>query len=182
MMLQGPFKVYRGAPFDPGDGRDIIQTIMACYRFEGTSDPLGCGLGTVVAHPSSTTSSTGQIRSLAPEENTPADSFFDIFTELDTTAFGRVHTSDPTHMQTTINSVPPGSGETYFGPGTTVPLYNSANTQIGVLEIIKHEIHSPIICPCLCEPRICFRPNKTDLSLVAADNSDCRIGIPLGGS
>src|SRR5206468_7301928 len=155
LTLQGPFKVWRGTPFDPGDGRDIIRTLMSCYRFAGASG--ACGLGSLLAHPSTANPSFGQIRSLAPDENFPADSFFDIFTEIETGTFGRVHTSDPTHMDTTINSVPPASGEVYFGPGTTVPLYNSANTQIGTLEVISHEIRNRIICPCECEPHIFFR-------------------------
>jgi len=111
----------------------------------------------------------GQIKSLAPEENFPADSFFDIFTELDTNS-GTLHTQDPTHMTATINSVPPAAGTTYLGPGTTVPLYNSSGTQVGTLQVIDHEIHSSIICPCECEPYIRIRPNKTMLD----------VGIPLG--
>lgn len=171
LILNGPFKVWRGDASDPGNGQDLISTIMACYRFAGTSTAAGCGLGGLLAHPSSTNASLGQIQSLAPTETFPANSFFDIFTEIET-GIGTVHTNDPTHMQTTIRTVPPGAGEIYFGPGTTIPLYNAANVQIGTFEVITHEVFSAIVCPCVCEPEIQFRANKVDVE----------IGIKGGGA
>jgi hypothetical protein len=171
LVMNGPFKVWRGNPSDPGDGRDLISTIMACYQFVGSSSGTGCGLGPLLAHPSAANPSMGQIQSLAPAENFPANSFFDIFTEIET-GIGPLHTSDPTHMETTIRTLPPGAGEIYFGPGTTVPLYNSASTQVGVFEVISHELVSSITCPCVCEPKTRWRNNKTDLD----------VGIPQGGA
>lgn len=171
LILNGPFKVWRGDAIDPGNGQDLINTIMACYRFTGTSSGASCGLGGLIAHPSSTNPSVGQIQSLAPTEMFPANSFFDIFTEIET-GIGTVHTNDPTHMQTTIRTVPPGAGEIYFGPGTTIPLYNAANVQIGTFEVISHELINSIVCPCVCEPQIYWRADKTTLE----------VGIPLGGA
>lgn len=171
LELNGPFKVLRGNPIDPGNGRDLIRTIMACYRFVGTSGAGGCGLGPVTAHPSPTNPSLGQIQSLTPEENFPADSFFDIFTDLETGA-GTLHTNSPTRMSTTINSVPPPSGEIYLGPGTSIPIFDSANNHVGDIVIISHEIFSSIVCPCECEPYIKIRPDKTTLE----------VGIPKGGA
>jgi hypothetical protein len=168
IQMHGPFKVARSNPFDPGDGRDVINTIMACYQFVGTSLPGSCGLGTITAGVNPDFPSNGQIKALTADQNFPADSFFDIFTKIDTPA-GSLHTSSPTHMTTTINSVPPGTGETYFGPGTAIPLFDQNNIQVGTLEVISHEIFASIVCPCVCEPYFKL-PNKTTL----------RYGIPNG--
>lgn len=169
LMLPGPVKMLRGDPFDPGDGRDVIDTIFACGILRGPSACLG---GTnVTVHPSRTLTSSGRIQSIAPSENFPADSFFDVFMEMETVA-GQFHTNASTHMTTTINAVPPGPGEIYYGPGTVIPLFDSANNLIGSIKEISHEIHSSIICPCECEPRIFIRPNKTTVD----------VGIDPGGA
>src|SRR5207247_10033542 len=50
--------------------------------------------------------SLGQIRQQSPGVDFPADSFFDVFAEIDT-SMGTLHTNDPIHMQSVIYCIPP---------------------------------------------------------------------------
>jgi hypothetical protein len=162
VMLSGPFKILRGNPFDPGDGHDTILTRMACLEATGA----GVCLGSLRAKLSRTLNSDGTIRSLAPAENFPADSFFDVFFEIETSSVGRVHNEPPDagSMRTSINAVPPDDGEIYYGPGTVIPLYNDAGIIVGQIIEVAHEIHSDIFCGNICVPEIRF-PRKDQVSL-----------------
>jgi len=142
IMLPGDFRILRGGPTDPGDGRDLMLTLMANALFDGTG--ACAGALRVMLAPSMT--SAGEIRSLAPAENFPADSFFDVFVEIDTAA-GLLHTNDPSHMTTTINDVPPEPGEIYYGPGTVIPIYDTTGVQVGEILEVSHEVHQRIVCP-----------------------------------
>lgn len=160
LMIGGPFKIFRGNPTNTGPLLlDSIQTLMACARFTG---PSICA-GALTARLSPTIASSGSIKSLAPAENFPADSFFDVFFEIDTN-LGTLHNSSPSHMQTTINKVPPDDGEIYYGPGTIIPIYDESGIQIGEILEVSHEIHQSISCLNACDPLIKF-PSKNRLNL-----------------
>jgi hypothetical protein len=152
-MLPGDFRILRGGPTDPGDGRDLMKTLMANGLFNGTSS--SCAPGPLQLALSSSPSSSGEIQSLAAAENFPADSFFDVFAEFDT-AIGPLHPdpTTPTHMRTTINAVPPEPGEIYYGPGTIIPIYDANGIQIGEILEVEHIVHGRIPCPTIFHRRL----------------------------
>ncbi len=152
VMLQGPTRVLRGNPSDPGDGHDVIQSLMAKLRLSGASACLGQLM--VVLDPASP--AAGSLRSLAPAENFPMDSFFDVWPILDTALYGRVTVGGATHMGTTVNDVPPDPGEIYYGPGTVLPIFDSSGALIGQITEVEHKVHRRIECPCDCLPIIDF--------------------------
>lgn len=153
LMLPGDTRVLRAGPFNPGDGRDQINTLMA--KIALSSPSLCAGLLNVRLSP--TIPSYGQIRSIAPAENDPYDSFFDIFMEMDT-GIGPLHTNSPSHMTTTINNVPPDPGEIYYGPGTVIPLFDQFNVQIGEILEVEHIVHTSVVCPLRCRPMVFVTP------------------------
>jgi hypothetical protein len=164
LWLQGHFRILHDDPTTLPTGQDILDALMAKAEFDGTS--LCAGALSVGLNPQET--SSGAISSLAPEEMFPADSFFDVYVEMDT-GIGTLHTEDPSHMTTTINELPP-IDEIYFGPGTIIPLYSEDGTQIGEILEVSHEVHEQIFCPADCRSVIIF-PNKNQMF----------VGIPGGG-
>lgn len=170
IVLQGPFKIWRSNPSDPGDGRDVILTVMACSRFSGFSAG-DCGFGNVLAHPLPSAGTSGQVKSVVAQDPFPADSYFDVFPELET-AVGPLHTNTPIRMSATVGTVPPQGGEIYSGPGAAVALYDAANVQVGTIEVTEHRVEDVIACPCSCAPSL----------MIAADKQTLSVGIPLGGS
>jgi hypothetical protein len=155
-MLPGSFRIVRSGPTDPGDGRDLMATLMAKALFTG---PTTC-VGDIRLKLRGSSVSGGEVRSLAPAENFPADSFFDVFVDADT-AIGPLHTQDPSRMTTTINAVPPEPGEIYYGPGTVIPLYDASGIQIGEILEVDHVVHQRVQpCPADCYSLITF--NRLD--------------------
>jgi cysteine-rich repeat protein len=76
----------------------------------------------------------------------PADSFFDVFFEVETTLpspLDRLHNADPLRMRQVIDCIPP-VGAIYQPPpgGQRVPLYDAAGNQIGTLVHAQHEVPS----------------------------------------
>ncbi|HEY3175972.1 MAG TPA: hypothetical protein VGK94_09480 [Candidatus Polarisedimenticolia bacterium] len=146
IMLPGNFRILRGGPTDPGDGRDVMKTLMAHALLNGNSQCLGGAMSLAL---SGSYSSAGEIRSLAAAENEPYDSFFDVFTELTAAGVPGSIQVGPVHMSTTINTLPPEDGEIYYGPGTVIPLTDGSGTVIGQIEEVKHEVHRRLQpCPC----------------------------------
>lgn len=151
LWLPGGFRVLRGTPYDPPplDGQEVIDTLMAKLDLRGTSScigPLRLGLAP-------TATSGGSVSSLAPAEFFPADSFFDIDFRIES-GLGQLTTSGPTHMTTTVNSLPPEAGEIYWGPGTVIPIYDEDGFEIGHILEVSHEIHRQVDCPEACLPYI----------------------------
>jgi len=162
LMLPGVFRILRSNPIVLADGRDLIDNIMACAVLTSPGSGL-CG-GAVTARLSPNTASAGSAQSIAPNENFPMDSFFDVFVELDT-SIGTLHTLSPAHMSTGVNHMPPDPGEIYYGPGTVIPLY-AGPIQVGEILEVSHEIHGPAVCPCECSP---------DIDLRTSGNATCGI-------
>jgi hypothetical protein len=168
LILPGQFRVMRGTPYDPGGfGAEVIDTLVAKALFSGSGaclGPLSVRLGPAGA-------STGKVRSLAPREFFPADSFFDVFAQVDT-ATGPLTGSGPVHVGTTINALPPAAGEIYFGPGTAINLYDSHGIQVGQILEVAHEVQGALACPASTLATIKFPgPGKVPID----------VGIPAGG-
>src|SRR5205823_3661693 len=86
--------------------------------------------------------SLGQIRQQSPGVDFPADSFFDIFVEIQTSA-GVLHNEDPIHMQAVINCIPP-IGVIYIPPTSPdIPLYNAAGQLVGFIRHSSHVVLPP---------------------------------------
>jgi hypothetical protein len=153
--VPGIFRILRGGPHDlDGDGNETIDTLMLKEIIAGASQCLGPFRSAM----RSTTTSLGQVRSLAPAEFFPADSFFDVFVGDLETAGGSVMIANPVRMTTTVNALPPGSGEIYYGPGNVIPIFVAGNPNpIGEIRDIEHIIKQRRIpCPTECLPRIRF--------------------------
>ncbi len=174
VMVPAGFRILRDAPKDPlGLGQEIIATLMAKGLFSGSSSCVGPFTGRV-------TSGAGEVSSLAPDEFFPADSFFDVFVELDS-GIGTL-TAGPNHMTTTVNNLPPDPGEIYYGPGTVIPLFDQFGFQIGEIEELHHDIHGSVPCPADCLPRILIglMPNVPPVHPNPKNN--VHVGIPQGAN
>ncbi|MCP3982157.1 MAG: hypothetical protein GY716_22855 [bacterium] len=166
VMLPGDFKVLRDNPTSGGTGQAIIDLLMVKGLFEANSQCVGPL--TVRLDPQQ--ASSGEVTQLAGAEFFPADSFFDIFLVADT-GIGELN-AGPSHMTTTVNSLPPEEGEIYFGPGTVIPLFDDIGNQVGEILEVSHEVHQQIVCPAACRPFI---------EWTTQSKSVFSVGIPLAG-
>jgi hypothetical protein len=168
VWLEGPTHVERGDPVLKGDTFHI-DTQITQLDLTGVS----C-LGPMVVRQSSTNPSHGAIWQQDPSIWYPADSFFDVFIEIDVNGM-TLHNEDALHMETQINSIPPYDDE-YQGLGP-VQLFDE---QGNLVATIKNEVH--IVHP----PRDCFFSNGTFLDtflgqifLDQNSTSDVRRDAPL---
>jgi hypothetical protein len=169
-VLNGPTTVHRSDPCvgcGPG-GRTTIQTEMIAMDMTGSD----AALGPIHVRESPSRPSLGQIRQQSPGTDFPADSFFDVFIEMDT-AMGTMHNEQPIHMQSVINSIPPGLA-LYISPtNPDIPLYNAAGQLVGYIRHAAHVTMPPH------EVLVVFR-NKPHLSITVIKLHDIT-GQPLPG-
>lgn len=104
-------------------------------------------LGDLVVRPSASLPSTGLHTSLAASEIFPMDSFFDVYFDLESDTLGPLHTTVAETMQTTINAMPMGEGEIFFGPGLAAALLDDAGNVVGLLEAVRQEVGPSGPCP-----------------------------------
>ncbi len=129
LTMTGPTSVWRGAPFDTPDPLDPghvnrIDTEMVSMNLVGGGMTLVAGDGVGNGTADGPKFSPGTIQ----EMNNPnlADSFFDIFFELQTTPWGTLHNNQAAQVHAVIDRVPPAGGTVYdLVPG--VGLYDSGN-------------------------------------------------------
>lgn len=109
------------------NGEDVFDTEMVSMSLTST----GGHVTTVRESPSRP--SLGQIRQQQPGVNFPADSFFDVFVELDMPDGSTLHNEQPIHTQAVIDAFPP-FGSTYRSPqSTALPLLNTAGQLVGTI-------------------------------------------------
>jgi len=129
ITLSGPTRVEvdLGSLADTdADGREQVGTEIVQMELTGVSillGPVTIRLRDPAKHPfqpslgeiEETTNNTPGVLDIPPFTATgTADSFFDVFFEMDVPAFGMVfHNHDAAHMVTTISHKPPLPGETY---------------------------------------------------------------------
>ena len=137
--LSGPTQITRNALISVGD-RDTVPTQITAMELEGTCVP---GNVSVTVRESSSEASTGLI---TEQQNTiddllefKADSYFDVFFEVDT-PLGTLHNQDPLRMECKIQAIPP-SGCFYEPDIGVVTLYNDDKKVVGEL---VHARHIPI--------------------------------------
>jgi len=142
MNLVGSTTVSRGTPYDPDDGRMKIDTEIVSMHLTGTSSNIGPI--TIVESPTKT--SNGTIRQLSHGVDFPAESFFDVFVEINTTLDHSLHTlhnDDPVPLTATIYSIPPW-GSIYRSPLISISLKNENNNTIGFIKQYSHRIELPV--------------------------------------
>ena len=127
-----PLTINRSGPLDdsmnfpglrPLDGHmDVIDTeiVEMCLTGGGFTLVAGTGLGQggVLAP------SKGAIAELTPGPDFPAESFFDVFFEVQTPTGARLYNQVPLKIETVIYCVPPDDA-TYLHPTDCIPLYTS---------------------------------------------------------
>lgn len=134
VTVAGPTIVERSKPYNPGDGRMTIDTEIVSLHLTGMT-----ALGPVVVRESSFRESTGQVTQQTPGEDFPADSFFDVFVEIDT-PLGTFLNKDPILLQAVIDSLPPFQKEYTPPPFIGVPLYTTNGRQVGVITHASHYV------------------------------------------
>ena len=131
--VKGPTKIRRSDSMKQSDGRNVIDTEIVSLDLTGgtTSFPI-------TVRESPTRESSGIIRQQTPGVDFPADSFFDIFVEIDT-PLGVVHNKQPVRLGAVINAIPPLQAqyipaETFVG----VDLFAADGTRVGILRHAAH--------------------------------------------
>ena len=133
--LQGPTLITRSSPQDKdGDGRVEVATEIAEMELTGTATfgPL-----TVRLNPDE--SSTGMVEQQQPGEDFPADSFFDVFVQVELPSANGGNTvvaknEEPLRMVAELTDLPPGEDDEYrTAGGEPVPLVsvNDATLRLG---------------------------------------------------
>jgi hypothetical protein len=132
LTVGGPTVVSRGdSYYDPDDlSLFIIDTEIVSMNLTGSHQVLGAysmcvssdalSLGQISGQHDGTEDAQGN-----PNPEFPADSFFDVFFEIELQDFGlTIYNQDALHMATIIDGIPPyGNSYQYSGPG--VLLYSS---------------------------------------------------------
>lgn len=143
VALSGPTVISRGTPFDPGDGRREVPTEMVSLDLTGASPVLGA----LHVIESPTLASTGLVKSQSAGVDFPADSFFDVFFEIETTLpppLNRLRNAAPLRMRQVIDCFPPLSAIYQPPPGgQRIPLLDGADQQVATLIHAQHEVLSP---------------------------------------
>jgi hypothetical protein len=190
VRLRGPSTVHvfideaTGAADDTdGDNLDQVQTRMAQLELKGHSS-----LGLVTVRLNDAMPSVGEIEELA--NNMPgvldlppfadtgvADSFFDIFIELEVGRRGQfqvLHTQDPVRMESEITHKPPARGEVYRNsPTGPVELFDANGRPTGV-KLIK-EINMP-------NPPIRIRISPRTKAKIVINTPQGKELVPLEGA
>jgi hypothetical protein len=136
VMLSGPTKVHRGLPFNPGDGRWEIPTEMVLMNLQG-ADPM---IGPVTVIESPTLVSSGQIRQQVAGHDFPAESFFDVFFEIQTTPM-TLFNKAPKYMVALIDTIPPL--DTTYRYADSVFLFDKTNPNGPPVAILTTAEHTP---------------------------------------
>ena len=132
VTVAGPTRIQRGDPVNPGDGRLEIDTEIVSLELHGISP-----IGPVTIRESGVRASTGTVKQQEAGVDFPADSFFDVFVEIET-PFGTFHNNDPVRLQAVINSLPPWQAE-YTPPAIIgVSLFDRGGRRVGVITHASH--------------------------------------------
>ena len=136
VTLNGPTIVRRGSPSDDnGNGRQEIPTEIIAMNLTGMSP-----LGPITLKQSATRPSKGLIEQQVSGQDFPADSFFDVFFEIET-AQGMLSNLQPVRMQSVINAIPPIFSSFQSQLDADIPLFDAAGNQVGRL---RYALHIPL--------------------------------------
>lgn len=110
--MEGPMLVLRGDPQDSdGDGLVDIETEIVEMTLTGTSS-----FGPLEVRQSPDRRSMGMVEQQKPGQDFPADSFFDVFLEVEVLDINLVgYHEDPIRMEAELSDLPPGFRDQYRG-------------------------------------------------------------------
>lgn len=134
ISAEGPFTVLRSDP-RPDGGRNVIDVEIVQMELTGSS-PLGPA--TIRQNPRRR--STGQIRARNEQSDFPADSFFDVFVEIELGDI-RVENRSPIHMEAVIQEIPPRITVYRSLTDPVIPLFVAGTEQLAAL--LLHVAHAP---------------------------------------
>ncbi len=135
LHLEGPTTIQRSDPAVNVNGDDYIDTEMTSLDLTGVDPSLG--KVTVTLNPSMLSSDTGMVTAdnPSPGPDFPATSFFDLFLDVDVAGM-QLHNEQPGVMTATDVMCIPPIGSVYSGE--TVPLLNSAGTEVALVTSAQH--------------------------------------------
>ena len=157
--LQGPTRISRSDPQDKdGDGRVEVATEIVEMELTGTAS-----FGSLTVRLNPDESPTGMVEQQQPGKDFPADSFFDVFVQVELpSANGGSNViglnEEPLRMEAELTNLPPGEGDEYrTAGGEAVPLVsvNDATLRLGR---IVDALHIPNPAP---GPGATETPEKT---------------------
>jgi hypothetical protein len=135
--LEGPALVTRSDPELVGDVY-VVTTEIVEMELAGTAS-----FGDVVVRQSAENKSMGEVRQKEPGQDFPADSYFDVFVEVEIPGLNlMLHNEEPMHMEAQLSSLPPGEGDGYRGEDDR-PLYTPAGLQVGRIVDALHIPNPP---------------------------------------
>ena len=134
IAAEGPFLVHRSAPQPGSDGRRVIQTEIVAMELTGSS-----ALGPVTIRLNPDRRSTGQIVGKAPEQDFPADSFFDIFVTIEVGGQNLVNQT-AIRVEAVITEIPPKITIYRSFRDPIIPLFGPAGNLVALL---LHVAHAP---------------------------------------
>lgn len=139
ILLNGPTTVQRGDPYFPPSSDDrTIDTEIISMNLTGDSEKLG----PITLRESPSQRSIGQMSQLTPGTDFPADSFFDVFVELDVPNVGTLHTEQPIRMDCSalgLQAIPPLFDIFLMQPQAgPIGLFNEKGEQMGAITRVAH--------------------------------------------
>ena len=144
LTLDGPVIVQRGTPDPVGPpfgAPRVIDTEIISMALTGSSP-----MGPVTLRESLSHHSKGLIKARSAGNDFPADSFFDIFFEIETalpSPMDKLHNNDAIPMRQVISCIPP-LGRIYVPAYTLeIPLYDRNGTPVASLTHAKHHVPGP---------------------------------------
>jgi hypothetical protein len=137
----GPVTIWRGNSYDPGDGRREIKTKITSVRMAGWSNLLGDSVwvSEIFSFPI-----VGRVRQQIPGADYPAQSYFDVYAELQTSTM-TLTSEGPLHMvNDSLSALPPTTTD-YIGGGPIL-LFNESNPNetLGVIWGARHGVGSSL--------------------------------------
>lgn len=134
MIVRGSTIVNRSDPYNPGDGRIVINTEIIFMDLKGNSDYIG----PVDITESLSKKSSGTVKQLVAGVDFPADSSFGVYIEIHT-VFGVFHNDNPAFMAARIQSIPPFETNYTSGP-VYLDLKNETDSVIGHIKHVWHKV------------------------------------------
>ncbi len=160
-----PVTVQRGAPFDPGDGREVIPIEIVALSLTSVA-PIA-GPMTVSVH-TPTPPSQGEIKANAPGPDYPAASFFDVFVDVSVPGHGLNLTNRiPLHITNAGLTSIPWLGQTHASTQQT-ELFDQAGNPRGMIHFFSW---TPTLINCPPGPPFCDS-TWTDPCLLICPKSD----------
>ena len=149
--LMGPLTMQRGNPLDdstrfPGtravDGHlDVIDTeIVSLLMTDGGLITARAGAGTGIGPDGAALAATWGNHAEQPANSSLADSFFDVFFEVQYGA-SFYYNKTPVRVTAVIDGVPPLATYTYSGP--PVPLYKGLSATAPEMQVVSGELTTP---------------------------------------